>query len=167
MGRAVRTRATVQATPRSGAAHWHALQGDLRHVPLGWLLQVMGCDSRTAVHVVRRGEEEGTICIERGDPIHAEPRSATGIDAVRQMLAWEQGSFLVHPDPRTTDRTVDCTLMHLLIEEAVTEDHSNQIFGAVARGRRGAYERGHRDPLSEPPFRSLRVKHHGIRAKRT
>jgi response regulator RpfG family c-di-GMP phosphodiesterase len=134
VGRAVRTRASVQPAPSAGtgAAHWHALQGDLRDFPLGWLLQVMKYDSRTAVLVVWRGEEQGTICIERGDPCHAETRSSTGVDAVRQMLAWEQGSFLVHPNTRTADRTVDCSLMRLLLEEAVTEDHSNHIFGAVA-----------------------------------
>lgn len=135
LGRAVRTRAEAQSPSRalSGSqSPWHALQGDLRDFPLGWLLQVMKYDSRTAVLSVWAGDDEGTICLERGDPSHAETRNAMGVDAVRQMLTWEQGTFVVHPNATTGDRTVDCSLMHLLLDQAVSEDHTNRVFGAVS-----------------------------------
>ena len=111
-------------------AGWSRLQGDIQDFPLNWLLQVLNYDSRTAaVYIVTPGDE-GVIYIERGSPVHAQTRFMAGEDAFRAMLNWQTGSFTVKPDSTTDQRTVNISLMNLLLETAVAEDLAT-FFGAI------------------------------------
>ncbi|MEX2285168.1 MAG: HD domain-containing phosphohydrolase [Gemmatimonadota bacterium] len=111
-------------------AGWSRLQGDIQDFPLNWLLQVLNYDSRTAaVYIVTPGDE-GVIYIERGAPVHAQTRFMGGEDAFRAMLNWQTGSFTVKPDSTTDQRTVNISLMNLLLETAVAEDLAS-FFGAI------------------------------------
>ena len=49
------------------------------------------------------------------------------------MLSWQKGHFTVQPDARPRERTIDTSIMHLLLTQAVDEDHAAAgIFGAVS-----------------------------------
>jgi HD-GYP domain-containing protein (c-di-GMP phosphodiesterase class II) len=115
---------------------WLALQGDIRDFPLTWLLQVMKYDSRTAAIAIRTGQEEGVIYLRQGDAIHAQLRNGTrGKEALRDMLGWTRGRFTVRPDARPKVVTIRSSIMHLLLTQAVDEDHAAAgIFGAVSAG---------------------------------
>ncbi|MFW5947766.1 MAG: HD domain-containing phosphohydrolase, partial [Gemmatimonadota bacterium] len=116
------------------SAPWLALQGDIQDFPLAWLLQVMKYDSRTAGIGIRTATEQGAIYIEQGDAVHAQVRGgAKGEAALKEMLQWEKGRFTVQPDARPRERTIDASIMHLLLTQAVEEDHAAAgIFGAVS-----------------------------------
>lgn len=118
---------------RTRAPVWHTLQGDLQEFPLSWLLQVLNYDSRTAAIVVRCGGETGTIYVEGGTATHAEAGELAGDAALQAMLRWSEGSFSVQPNARAAIRTVERSIMHLLLDTAVETDHDNtaSIFGAV------------------------------------
>jgi response regulator RpfG family c-di-GMP phosphodiesterase len=117
-----------------GESPWLALQGDIQDFPLSWLLQVMKYDGRTAAVGIRTTHEAGVIYLEGGDARHAQIRGgAKGESALRQMLSWRKGRFTVEPDATPPERTITTSITHLLLDQAVAEDHAaaGQIFGAV------------------------------------
>ncbi|MBI4408656.1 MAG: DUF4388 domain-containing protein [Gemmatimonadetes bacterium] len=113
-------------------ATWYALQGDIQDFPLTWLLQVMKYDARTAAVTVQVEDNEGVVYIDSGDPRHAQTQTLRGEDALRDMLRWTHGNFVVHPDASTGVRSIRRSLMHMLLDQAVDQDHAAAIFGAVA-----------------------------------
>ena len=117
--------------PKGQRSLWHTLQGDLTEFPLSWLLQVLNYDARTAAIVVRSGGETGTIYVEGGAATHAEVGELAGDAALQTMLRWKEGNFVVQPNMRAALRTVERSIMHLLLDTAVEDDHSSSIFGAV------------------------------------
>jgi DNA-binding response OmpR family regulator len=128
---------------KPAASTWYALQGELRDFPLSWLLQVLTYDARTAAILIQERGNQGAIYLEQGVARHAWTRAtwtnqswtrmATGEDALRQMLRWSGGSFVVRPEERTPEQTIHRSLMHLLLDAAVADDHgrANAIFGTV------------------------------------
>ncbi|HKJ93984.1 MAG TPA: DUF4388 domain-containing protein, partial [Longimicrobiales bacterium] len=117
-----------------GESPWLALQGDIQDFPLSWLLQVMKYDGRTAAIGIRTTQDLGVIYLKNGDARHAQIRGGRkGEAALRQMLSWRKGRFTVDPDAQPPERTINTSITHLLLEEAVAEDHAAaaQIFGAV------------------------------------
>jgi tetratricopeptide (TPR) repeat protein len=118
----------------TGEAPWLALQGDIQDFPMTWLLQVMKYDSRTAGIGIRTARDDGAIYLRGGDAVHAEIRGGPkGEEALRQMLQWRKGRFTVQPDARPSERTIQTSIMHLLLSQAVDQDHvSAGIFGAVS-----------------------------------
>jgi len=141
VGAMVRRSLNMRTVDRGGQAAtagspWLALQGDVQDFPLTWLLQVMKYDSRTAAIAVRTEDQEGTIYLRQGDAVHAELRDgARGESALRTMLQWGKGRFTVRPDARSSDETIESSIMHLLLMQAVNEDHAAAgIFGAVSTG---------------------------------
>jgi CheY-like chemotaxis protein/tetratricopeptide (TPR) repeat protein len=119
-----------QAELHNSDAGWSRLQGDIQDFPLNWLLQVLSYDSRTAAVFIVTPGDEGVIYIERGAPRHAQTRFISGEAAFRQMLNWQRGSFTVKPDVTTEQRSVNVSLMNLLLETAVAEDLAS-FFGAI------------------------------------
>ncbi|MEJ2677838.1 MAG: HD domain-containing phosphohydrolase [Gemmatimonadota bacterium] len=118
----------------SGTSPWLALQGDIQDFPLSWLLQVMKYDGRTAAIGIRTTEALGVVYLERGDARHAQIRGGPkGEPALRQMLGWRKGHFTVEPDAHLPERTITTSITHLLLDQAVAEDHAaaGEIFGAV------------------------------------
>lgn len=131
-------RRTVRATETSRQeiedAPWLALQGDLQDFPLAWLLQVMKYDSRTAGIGIRTATGQGAIYIESGDAVHAHVRGGPrGEEALKEMLQWDEGRFTVQPDAQPGERTIETSIMQLLLTQAVEEDHEAAgIFGAIS-----------------------------------
>lgn len=109
---------------------WSGLQGDIKDFPLGWLLQVLNYDSRTAAVFLAGRGDAGAIYLERGHPRHAQTLWLRGEDALRAMLKWSTGSFSVDPDATTNEHTIRTSLMTLLLDDAVQDDHA-EFFGAV------------------------------------
>jgi len=109
---------------------WAGLQGDIQDFPLGWLMQVLNYDSRTAAVFLVGDGDEGAIYLDRGNPRHAQTRDLVGEEAFRKMLGWPTGSFSVDPEAKTDQQTIRASLMNLLLEQAVESDHA-AFFGAV------------------------------------
>lgn len=109
---------------------WLALRGGLNEFPLPWLLQVLKYDNRTAKIVIDAPDDRGAIFLESGEPRHATTAEATGEDALRKMLRWQEGTFAVRLNSSTEEHTIESKLMQLLLDEAVAMDNED-IFGAV------------------------------------
>lgn len=119
-----------QGGARSVDAGWSRLRGDIHDFPLNWLMQVLHYDSRTAAIFIVSERDEGVIYLDRGTPRHAQTRFLSGEEAFRNMLTWKSGTFSVDPDARTENQTIRLSLMNLLLETAVVEDHAS-FFGQV------------------------------------
>ncbi|MFW6201230.1 MAG: HD domain-containing phosphohydrolase [Gemmatimonadota bacterium] len=115
--------------PQADSA-WYALHGNLRDFPLTWLLQVLKYDNRTAAVLVRAGDRRGAIYLRNGDPHHARLPGAAGEDALKTMLRWQDGEFVVRPDLTSERRSIDGGLMRVLLEGAHELDR-DAIFGTV------------------------------------
>jgi CheY-like chemotaxis protein len=111
-------------------APWSGLQGDIEDFPLAWLLQVLNYDGRTAAVFLAGADDDGAIYLEAGEPRHAVTRARSGEDALRDMLKWPAGTFSVDPDSQPDERTISLSLMKLLMQQAVDDDHA-AFFGAV------------------------------------
>jgi DNA-binding response OmpR family regulator len=109
---------------------WAGLQGDIHDFPLAWLLQVLNYDSRTAAVFLAGTEDDGAIYLERGTPRHAQTGVLVGEEAFRAMLQWPRGSFSVDPEATSEEQTIRTSLMNLLLEQAVADDHA-AFFGSV------------------------------------
>ena len=49
------------------------------------------------------------------------------------MLQWGKGRFTVQPEARPKEQTITTSIMHLLLTQAVDQDHAAAgIFGAVS-----------------------------------
>jgi hypothetical protein len=120
----------VPAAGSGRAESWAGLQGDIEDFPLGWLLQVLNYDSRSAAVFLNGPDDDGAIYLDRGNPRHAQTRDLTGEAAFRAMLKWPRGSFSVDPDASTEEQTIRSSLMNLLLEQAVEDDHA-AFFGQV------------------------------------
>jgi HD-GYP domain-containing protein (c-di-GMP phosphodiesterase class II) len=131
--RTLRTR-EIRPSEDSDEAPWLALQGDIQDFPLSWLLQVMKYDSRTGGVGIRTATDQGAIYIEHGDVVHAQIRGGrSGEAALKEMLRWPKGRFTVQPEARTRERSINASIMHLLLTQAVEQDHAARgIFGAVS-----------------------------------
>jgi HD-GYP domain-containing protein (c-di-GMP phosphodiesterase class II) len=129
-------RRTVDTGDAGADTPWLALQGDLQDFPMTWLLQVMKYDGRTAAIAVRSPQQDGVIYLREGDAVHAQIREGPeGEVALRRMLRWETGRFTVHPDARPREETIQSSIMHLLLMQAVDEDHASMgVFGTVSPG---------------------------------
>ena len=132
IGRIVRARVAARDdAPAIPYAPWHALQGELGEFSLPWLLQMLRYEGRTAGVLVRHQHEDGIIYLEKGEPRHAITGGIRGRDALRKMLTWREGDFVVQPEVPAPERTIDASLMKLLLDEAVVEDHASTMFGAI------------------------------------
>ncbi|HUP88479.1 MAG TPA: DUF4388 domain-containing protein, partial [Longimicrobiales bacterium] len=118
------------AAKTGDAAPWAGLQGDIEDFPLGWLLQVLNYDARSAGIFLTGEGDDGVIFVQGGNPRHAQTKSLTGEEAFRKMLKWDKGSFTVDPEAKTEEHSIKAPLMNLLLEQAVKDDHA-AFFGSV------------------------------------
>ena len=118
------------AQQQGEATPWSGLQGDIEDFPLGWLLQVLNYDSRTAAIFLTGEGDDGVIYVQAGNPRHAQTKQLSGEEAFRKMLKWEKGSFTVEPEKKTEEQTIKVPLMNLLLDQAVKDDHA-AFFGSV------------------------------------
>lgn len=127
------TRGRKERDGESGDVAWKALRGDLRDFGLSWLLQMMSYNGHTAAVIIERGDDKGIVYMVEGNPHHAETSSLAGERAMRTMLQWDSGHFAVAMDRRPPQRTIQGSLMHLLLDEAVASDHAamGEVYGTV------------------------------------
>lgn len=123
-------KAAPVAQKQGDAAPWSGLQGDIEDFPLGWLLQVLNYDARTAAIFLTGEGDDGVIYVQGGNPRHAQSRTLSGEEAFRKMLKWDKGSFTVDPDAKIEEQTIKAPLMTLLLDQAVQDDHA-AFFGSV------------------------------------
>lgn len=93
-----------------------ATEGDLKEIGMASLVQMICLENYRATLMVRRDREEGTICINEGEVIHAQTGSFIGELAFYRLLSWKKGTFRIYDHVKTLNRTVKTPWQQLLME---------------------------------------------------
>lgn len=112
------------------------LEGDLRTMPLGGLLDMMAVASQSAVIRVA-GDVEGVLVMDRGVLQHAEAGAGVlGVRAVAELIAAREGSFRVEDYVPPARRTLSLPTITALTEAAKLADELARDRVLVERARR-------------------------------
>jgi Response regulator containing CheY-like receiver domain and AraC-type DNA-binding domain len=68
----------------------------------------------------------GTLFLQSGDLVHAEIGDRSGLDAARELLAWEGAEIVIDRTPRAISRTIEDTLSHLILKMAHAKDEAGR-----------------------------------------
>ncbi|CAM6002002.1 unnamed protein product [Sphagnum balticum] len=104
------TPATVHSQPNS------VLDGELISTPMPQLLQSLAMGQLTGKLQVIGENAVGDIFFVEGVPCHAATPAEYGDDAIRELVAWEIGSYNFKPDQTTTMRSVQKKLPSIISE---------------------------------------------------
>jgi len=106
-----------------------ATEGDLKEIGMASLVQMICLENYQATLLVKRDREEGTICINEGEVIHAQTGSFIGELAFYRLLSWQKGTFRIYDHVKTLNRTVKTPWRQLLMEGLRMIDEWNAIEG--------------------------------------
>lgn len=95
-----------------------AMQGDLKDMSVADLIQHNCQDGKTAALEIEAGGQQATLYFEAGEVVHAALGNQSGEPVVYEVLPWEEGHFVLHPDQGTTIRSIDRSWSGLLLEGA-------------------------------------------------
>ncbi|MBM4310080.1 MAG: DUF4388 domain-containing protein [Deltaproteobacteria bacterium] len=112
-----------------------ATEGDLKEIGMSSLVQMICLENAQATLLVKRDREEGIICINEGDVIHAQTGSFIGELAFYRLLSWHKGTFRIYDHVKTLKRTVKTPWRQLLMEGLRMIDEWNAIEGHAERRR--------------------------------
>jgi hypothetical protein len=110
-------RASSTSTP--AATHTQSnsvLDGELINTPMPQLLQTLAMGQLTGKLQVIGENAVGDIYFMDGVPCHAATPAEYGDDAIRELVAWEIGSYNFKPDQTTTMRSVQKMLPSIISE---------------------------------------------------
>ena len=92
------------------------LEGELAATPMPQLLQSLAMGQLTGKLQVIGENAVGDIYFEHGVPCHAATPAEYGDDAIRELVAWEVGSYSFKADQTTTMRSVQKQLPSIISE---------------------------------------------------
>lgn len=130
-------RAGLRADPFKEAAV--GVKGRLKDMGLVDIIQIFNAERKTvAIHV---GSEHGygRVYLKNGNIVHAAYRGLTGVEALYQLLAWQDGEFEVDPNAVAPEETINEQSEGLLLEGLRRLDES-QPRGSESRGYVGDLE---------------------------
>jgi Domain of unknown function (DUF4388) len=100
-----------QVNPRT------TLQGSLAEASLANILQMFAMNRATGcLHLSEPSGLLGEIFVEDGEISHVAVGHWQDLDALSVLLEWDQGSFTMHKDVRSPERTLNMPVQHLLLE---------------------------------------------------
>ncbi len=142
-----------------------ALAGNISHLPLPDLLQILALNGNSGAVYLRREaeeEEEGVIYFEEGKVVHAWAGPVAGTKALYRMLTWEDAAFRVIPgDAGGRKHTVDQPISSVMMDGMVWVDEWNRWKDrlpapeATLRINGAKRQEVRADSVSEPEFEVL------------
>lgn len=97
-----------------------AVRGSLSVIIPPNILQMLGNDAKTGSVTINSKPQSGKIYLQRGEVFYAETSGAppflTGPMAVYEMMGWTDGTFSFSENEEPPGRTIQVSVMHLIIE---------------------------------------------------
>lgn len=126
---AVKLREAVRkATPTPAAEPANAgksgVYGTLDEVSLTDLLQVVSFGRKTATIHIESARGQGTICLERGEPVAAFTAALAGLEAFVEVASWQHGRFKMESGGDARERNLSGNLEALLLEALRRQDEA-------------------------------------------
>lgn len=110
----------------SDAGGGGGVRGSIEDLSVVEMLQPLGQNRKTCSIFVESGESYASIYLQDGMVIHAETASASGPDAVYEVMQWEQGHFEILVRPYSGDPTMMENVEALLLEGMRRFDEANR-----------------------------------------
>ena len=102
---------------RKGGAQKRVISGKLKEVQLPMLLQILEAGKNSGTLVIKQGEREGFVFVDKGRPIHATLGEARGTKALFRLIGFADGRFaLFHPGRTPEGRTLTEDFQFYLLE---------------------------------------------------
>ena len=92
------------------------LQGSLREMSLANLIQVNCQEMRSARLTLRSRGQEGEIFLSDGQVVHAALGDQVGEQAIYEMIAWDEGSFVLDLDIRPPGKSIKTSWEDLILQ---------------------------------------------------
>ncbi len=103
------------------------LQGSLKDFDITDILQLIHMNKKDGCLEIKTDEDEGRIFFEGGLVKHSETSDRSGENAVQRILMWSDGTFHFLPDKKSSKKTIDLPIQHLMLEAARKIDEWKQI----------------------------------------
>ncbi len=107
------------------------IEGNLSHLALPDLLQILAMNKRTGRLNVIRGAEKGELFIAEGKPVNAKVSLAEGDKALFRLLAWNDGSFSFTPGSATARVRINRSMEDALLEGMRQADEVARLLPAL------------------------------------
>ncbi|MDA8430489.1 MAG: DUF4388 domain-containing protein [Geobacteraceae bacterium] len=107
----------------------HFLKGSLSLTNITDLVQFLAASYKSGmIHLTRHpGGVEGKIFFLAGTITNVTTDTLSGLDALSDILNWNQGEFQYNPDVTSIDKNVGLSVQHAIIEAAVLYDHRSEV----------------------------------------
>ncbi|MEJ2282492.1 MAG: cyclic nucleotide-binding domain-containing protein [Desulfobacterales bacterium] len=95
-----------------------AFAGKLSFLNLGELLQLLGTTGSSGTVTIHTAQvpQPGFIYINKGNPIHADNGSKTGLDALFALFGWVDGQFEFVAEDVTCEKTITMSRMEIILD---------------------------------------------------
>jgi len=122
------------------------LQGNVEHLALSDLLQILSLNGKNAVVRLRLNGRTGELALQGGHIVHAACDTVGGPKAIYRMLGWAKAAFVVLPPDACRARTMDVPATHVLMDGLVSLDEWNRWRGTLPD------EASVLEPAGDPPL---------------
>ena len=92
------------------------LQGNLHEMSLANLIQVNCQEMRSAQLILEHADQYGEVYFSDGQVVHAVLGALCGVDAVYELLMWDDGTFILERDVPAPEKTIAVNWSALLLE---------------------------------------------------
>jgi DNA-binding response OmpR family regulator len=111
---------------RRGALPAALLTGNVRHLAMADLLQILSLNGKDGVVELEQDGKRGSLVIEMGMIVHARCGTVTDVKAVHRLLAWTRAEFRVLPLEETPERTMCEQATNVIMDGLVSLDEWNR-----------------------------------------
>lgn len=108
-------RGRPDTVPGGDEAEPDGFVGAISHLGLPDVIQLEGQNRFSGCILVNYQEQEGQIFFRLGEIVHAEVGSHSGDEAFNRILSWPGGTFRLHPNVTSLQRSIEKRLDHLLL----------------------------------------------------
>lgn len=108
-----------------------AMTGRIEEFGVDWLLQWLNYNGSTAAVELDHRGLTGTVWIQDGEPHHAEMDSLVGVEALRHLIGWQAGRFIIRMGHEASQRTIESSLVSLLLRFGTGTETDAVLYGAV------------------------------------
>ena len=102
-------------------------QGQLKGISLEGFLQLLEMERKTCRIRVESRSGEGLMSFQRGELVHALTADQSGDGAALEMLSWPEPRIALEPAPSPSQKNVETSLIHLLMEAAQRKDLKDRV----------------------------------------
>ncbi len=119
------------------------VSGSLREMQFTDIVQILSAGEKNVVIHLEKETQKGKVYIRRGEVIHAVTGPLTGEAAFYALMGWSDATFQVTPCDTFPERTIEASLMSLLMEGArlMDEASADEVQRGKTRGKNEAQGR--------------------------